>query len=450
MLKLTYLELVSINYWNSMFIRLYILLASISLILLTWQNIGMDKSIRLNKDSVAYAISDAQLLDDSPLASTASITVSNQHKVLNCHIRNLYDYPFCEISFNLVNFYEQPLDLSDYTRIIIKANYSGPKSDINSNLRLQLRNFEPDYSNPDDINTFRLNESFIDMSKADSIAEYSSLLSEFYIPEWWSEQIKNITKNKETNFERTVYLKIMTPENIEPGKYTLKIESIVIEGKYINQIELIFILGFSLLFLLVFQLTTLYSKNRIKAKQVIEKQKELKKVNEALEIESKELKNLVTRDHLTGIRNRHGIRDLLLSLISNMEDSNYHLSAMYLDLDNFKNINDTYGHDVGDKVLVQFAQLISNNIRENDVFARWGGEEFILITPEFGCLKARLFAEKLRLLIEDQCWPENIALTCSIGVTEYIPKEDISELLKRADNALYQSKAKGRNRSTLL
>lgn len=433
-----------------MFARLYILLVVISVIFLSWQNTGMDNSIELNKDSEAYGISDAQLLGDSRSASTASITVTDNYKILNCHIRNFYDYPFCEISFNLVNYYEHPLDLSNYTRIIIKASYVGPTNKIDTNLRVQLRNFEPEYSNPNDINTFRLNESSINVPQTDLIAEYSSLLKEFYIPEWWSEQTKNIMYNKETNFERSVYLKIMTPEAITPGKYTLKIESIVIEGKHIKQIELALILGCLFLVLLSIQLFTIFHQNRINAQQSIEKQNELKKVNSALEIESKELKNLVTRDHLTGIRNRHGIRDLLLSLTLNIEDSNYHLSAMYLDLDNFKHINDTYGHDIGDKVLVQFAQLISNNIRENDVFARWGGEEFILITPEFGCLKARLFAEKLRLLIEEAHWPENIPLTCSIGVTEYIPKEDISDLLKRADNALYQSKAKGRNRSTLL
>ena len=76
--------------------------------------------------------------------------------------------------------------------------------------------------------------------------------------------------------------------------------------------------------------------------------------------------------------------------------------------------------------------------------------EFILISPDFGYLKARLMAEKLRMLVEQHEWPKQLNITCSIGVTEYKPNEDISELLKRADDALYQSKASGRNRTTLL
>jgi diguanylate cyclase (GGDEF)-like protein len=116
------------------------------------------------------------------------------------------------------------------------------------------------------------------------------------------------------------------------------------------------------------------------------------------------------------------------------------------DIDFFKHINDSFGHDVGDKVLKAVAKMVSENIRNTDIFARYGGEEFIIIAPETTKEDAKILAEKLRSLIRNLHFEEGINVTCSFGVAS-LEKHDTKEtLLKRADEALYEAKKTGRNK----
>jgi len=120
-----------------------------------------------------------------------------------------------------------------------------------------------------------------------------------------------------------------------------------------------------------------------------------------------------------------------------------------LDLDHFKDYNDTYGHLEGDKVLVRFSQIIKSCLRANDTAYRYGGEEFTVILPETGGGEAGTVAQRIRAALEDERFSpingKEVKLTISIGVTEYQPKEELSSFIQRADRAMYRSKQKGRN-----
>ncbi len=117
-----------------------------------------------------------------------------------------------------------------------------------------------------------------------------------------------------------------------------------------------------------------------------------------------------------------------------------------MDIDHFKKLNDTYGHAWGDKVLQELAKQILLIIREVDVFARWGGEEFVLLLPNTGKEGAFILAEKIRKMIEESESEELKDLTISIGVCRVNPKTyDIEEAIGRADLAMYEAKRKGRN-----
>ena len=116
-----------------------------------------------------------------------------------------------------------------------------------------------------------------------------------------------------------------------------------------------------------------------------------------------------------------------------------------LDIDHFKNVNDTYGHDVGDSVLVEMSVLIKGHIRNLDSLSRWGGEEFIILCPQTGLKEAKELGEKLRLLIEQYEFKTAKSITSSFGVTTFKADDDQSQALKRLDNALYLAKEKGRN-----
>lgn len=125
------------------------------------------------------------------------------------------------------------------------------------------------------------------------------------------------------------------------------------------------------------------------------------------------------------------------------------LSLLFFDIDHFKKINDTYGHDVGDKTLITFAKIIQENIREYDIFARWGGEEFILLLPQTDMSAAFKIAEKLRKKVETYNFGIVGTVTCSIGVSMLKKDDNEDSFLKRADNAVYKAKNSGRNRTII-
>ena len=139
-------------------------------------------------------------------------------------------------------------------------------------------------------------------------------------------------------------------------------------------------------------------------------------------------------DELTQILNRRGFDNEVKNLKIG--------SIIFMDIDKFKDINDTYGHDFGDYVLKEFARIIKKNIRSSDVFARIGGEEFIIILPETSYIHAFKVAEKLKKAIESHDF-QGVKVTASFGVSEF--ESDLEQAIKRADEALYEAKNSGRN-----
>jgi diguanylate cyclase (GGDEF)-like protein len=122
------------------------------------------------------------------------------------------------------------------------------------------------------------------------------------------------------------------------------------------------------------------------------------------------------------------------------------LSLLMYDLDHFKRVNDTFGHDTGDDVLRSVTEVVTTHIRVVDVSARWGGEEFMVLMPQSDLQAARITAEKLRHAIEVHPFDKVGTVTVSFGVTTFVPQDDFNSLLKRVDDALYRAKDNGRNR----
>jgi diguanylate cyclase (GGDEF)-like protein len=168
-------------------------------------------------------------------------------------------------------------------------------------------------------------------------------------------------------------------------------------------------------------------------------QQELKQANELLA-------NQARIDFLTGIYNRRMFDGLLTAEIARACRYNNPLSIIMLDIDHFKQVNDTLGHAAGDHVLQKIAELVSGRIRSHDIFSRWGGEEFVVLTPKNDAEQATVLAEILREMIEQFDFGNDLQLTCSFGVTQHTCGEPIEAFIGRADSALYQAKHKGRNR----
>ena len=153
-----------------------------------------------------------------------------------------------------------------------------------------------------------------------------------------------------------------------------------------------------------------------------------------------------TMDQLTGAYNRYGCEDIFNTLTSRVKAYSEPFSIIMLDIDHFKSVNDTYGHDIGDEVLIGFSNIIMNLIRQNDSLVRLGGEEFIIFLSNANSNIAIKSAEKIRLKIEELMHSsQNLKITASFGVVEYRSNEDMDTLFKRADDLLYQAKDSGRN-----
>jgi len=160
----------------------------------------------------------------------------------------------------------------------------------------------------------------------------------------------------------------------------------------------------------------------------------------------KYFEELSIKDALTEACNRRCLEDKLEEYLTLAKRYNRPLSIIMFDIDLFKQINDLYGHDVGDKVLKTIANIVLSNIRATDILARYGGEEFVIISPETTLEDAKALAEKLRKEIENFLFEEGFSITCSFGVTSLNQEDTKETILKRVDEALYKAKREGRNR----
>jgi len=148
-------------------------------------------------------------------------------------------------------------------------------------------------------------------------------------------------------------------------------------------------------------------------------------------------------DSLTAIYNRSRFEHVLGTWIKNMRHNP--ISLLLFDIDDFKKVNDRFGHTVGDQVIVGITEVISAHIRDEDMFARWGGEEFVLLFSNTGIERASELAERLRRLVEVNPHVEAEKVTISIGVAEYQQGESITEFVNRADEKMYEAKRAGKN-----
>jgi diguanylate cyclase (GGDEF)-like protein len=162
-----------------------------------------------------------------------------------------------------------------------------------------------------------------------------------------------------------------------------------------------------------------------------------------------EIKRLSEEDYLTKLYNRRKIHEIIETEIKRSRRYDSAFAVLLLDIDDFKSINDTYGHNTGDKVLVQLSSVIRHTIRESDIASRWGGEEFLVICPETTTEGAISLAEKIRYNIENCTFEETGNITVSIGAAGARHGDNVKSLIFRADEALYSSKKAGKNRVTM-
>ncbi|QOY51468.1 diguanylate cyclase [Candidatus Sulfurimonas baltica] len=172
---------------------------------------------------------------------------------------------------------------------------------------------------------------------------------------------------------------------------------------------------------------------------------ELTEINSMLENKNREYAEMASTDSLTGLYNRHKFSELFLSSYASMTQRENDMSLIILDIDYFKKINDNFGHNAGDKVLIQVSHSLLKTLRNLDIICRWGGEEFVILLPTASLEKGVYLAEKLRIYIQELDLGVIGKISASFGVSQVIEGDSMESVVERADKALYLAKSSGRN-----
>lgn len=330
------------------------------------------------------------------------------------------------------------LDLRGFDAVEIQLNYSGPATRI----RVFMRNHNPAYATADNPASSKPMEVSVTVEEA--LAPVRIHLNEFRVAGWWLAERKSRRPWQTTELDNIIAVGV---DFAERGFHEVDIQQLALVGRWVATEQLLIgILSFWMAVFLGEGAVRFYALYRTaqRDRQAIHEQEEKQR---RLTEENLHLENLAHTDPLTGIYNRAGLQHHLESMA--MSDKGLTgVGVLAIDLDHFKSLNDRYGHDMGDKILKTFAALLAMNLRNHDIFARTGGEEFVVVSPHQPVEGVHAFAEKIRQLA-GQCTfngENGLAITVSIGVAIMAADDDIDDLFKRADDALYRAKQNGRNR----
>jgi len=304
------------------------------------------------------------------------------------------------------------------------------------------RNYNPGYSRPDDEETLKNQEVIY---HPDSGKPLEVRLSQFSVASWWIEEHKLPLEYAGLEFDHVVAMDITTMSEVVPGPHRITVERIELQGKWIGaaRLRLLLIGAWVLAAFAYLGVDAAVARRQLAASR--RSQATLRQINEALRMESAVHATLARQDALTGLLNRRGLGDALLERAGHAE-ALFPLSLIFLDIDRFKRINDEHGHAVGDHVIRETADCIRKNVQRDDLLARWGGEEFLLVCAHTSLHDAAGLAERLRALIAAHRWPHALAVTCSLGVADAASAQQLREGIDRADRAMYEAKQAGRNR----
>ncbi len=408
----------------------------VSAALFAWQHFGMNRNIRIDGAS-SYKM---QTSDDRTNggASVAKLSRNGKQLLLDCSLSDQNQWPFCELGVYLTPT-SKGIDLTGFDRVNMKVDYRGPG---NRQIRFFVRNYDPAYAKEKDESSWKINEvAFTPKPGGETV---SIPLTSFSVTSWWIANNHIPLDHIAPDMRHVPLVQVSTSGFKEPGQHELVIDYIEFHGKWLSREQLALLLvglwvGYALLTL---ALDLRHLRKRLQRSR--RREHELRGLTKALQLENRLVGDMARRDPLTGVRNRAGIRDELFREVEFAQESGQPLAAVFADIDHFKRVNDTLGHDVGDKVLQQFAKELGGQIRSDDYVVRWGGEEFVLIFPATPLHIAAQLAEKIRKQVESKIWPDGLRITSSFGVT-VLGDESIADFVKRADEALYDAKSQGRN-----
>ncbi len=400
----------------------------------------LDDIYDINLGEYPYVVASADSIDGG--TSAIAMVRTDSSVLVEYELREGYAYPYVGIKIYLGDGKTAGRDLSKFDSIFV---WLKPRNE--GSVRLYMRGYDSVLYRKNDETSLKFNEIEFTPIKEPYPAVF--VPQEFRVAGWWVSQNEINVHKARVDLSNIPLIEIQTGTNAPLGYGGMEIKGLRFKGKKISQVDLVTTLValwfVTFLIILIIRFFD-YSRERAANKK---KQEELRKNLRALEIEKSEYERSSKEDPLTGCLNRAGFSGVLLREQEKLSRTGNPVSFMIFDIDHFKEVNDTYGHLVGDEVLVNLAKLVQSMIRNTDSLVRWGGEEFVILSDETSIQNAAFLAEKLRKAIESTALISQQQVTCSFGVTEMVPGEDPKSLIARADKALYTSKEGGRNRVTV-
>lgn len=421
---------VSMEFWSLLVReRVVLLLLATTFGLLAWQRWGMESATEFAPRSEGLRVTASDDRADGGRSICRVETEPDKWRLVY-DVREGGNWAYCGINFTFFGSDSKPgIDLSRFSMLVVDvAGYTGH----NTSFQTQMKALDPDLPVGLDARSLK-HQNMILIPQGTGASRNKMPLDYFVIPPWWVARFKVPVRHLNPTRKDVREIEFMTSADIiRIGTGTLEIRKIEFHGKWIRQDTLLKIL---------FAVWLAY----VVAGLIVRLYKSFASIR-SLQKQTSQLQELAEHDPLTRLHNRRGLENHLSALASrSIDPANPVMGVMMVDLDHFKTVNDTLGHDAGDEILRRLAQLIQNEMRPNNLAARWGGEEFILLLPGIPAGRLLSAAEKLRARVESELQYKDMRITASIGIA-HGKVDEFEVLAKRADEALYRAKTKGRNR----
>ena len=406
----------------------------LTLVLLVWQRFGMEKVVELAGNRFPVQVGDDRSENG---VSVGSLEKKGQDLIVHCHIAKKVNWPYCKLDFDFLKG-ATGIDMSRFEYMIIDASYTGPGA---LKFGLVMSEAEEGLTRLDQWQTFKVLQ--VESLDLPSNGKLMIPLNWFVVAQWWKDMAKPSIEHSVVNLDNIVYAGLAMNFGGVEGEHVLTLHSFRLHGKLISQADLLLILVAMWVLCAIGWLAILSLSLRTQLKDSKAAIALLSTINNALQLEARELAGQAHIDPLTGVLNRQGLRAALMNTSSLLTDP---MAVIFIDIDHFKSINDTHGHDIGDEVLRKFASVIASGIRSSDRLVRWGGEEFLIVCPMTNVYQGRILADNLRHSLHQQTWPAGLRVTASFGVSQHHERDEVGVAIKRADAELYRAKQGGRDR----
>lgn len=396
----------------------------------------LERRLIIDKNS-GFALN---LYDDRENGGSSTIHMDDEKNLQwHCILREGYAYPLCGFEVLFDKERTHGVDLRHYDKLRIWLDYTGPSQTV----RISLRNFDPQYSKKEILQSTKYNQIEFNTSSLNGMAEFS--IKDFFVANWWVLENKIPPQLSHPQFDNITIFEVQTGSGVHLGKHEFHLHKVEFIGQALSTAD--WYLAIMVIWLGIILAFLAYRIIKLKDEVIFQRKREseLLEINELLDTRSKTLEIQAKIDPLTGAFNRLGIEEAISLGLQEWHKYRKPLSLIMIDIDHFKQVNDQYGHDIGDLVLSNLSNIVQQHIRTQDLLARWGGEEFVLVCRNTDIESARALADKLRELIAKQVLHNKISITASFGVATLKTQENVEQLFKAADTALYKAKAAGRN-----